>query len=143
MQFGMPTLIECHTLEDNLMLCRELGLSFIELNMNFPEYQVHYLEYTDALKEFAEKAGVDYTIHLYEQLNIADFNPLVSSAYMTSSRMPTLTTCSARTPSPALRRTARHGRAEQFALLAEVVNSLTDNKAEQIQKAYNDAAAGN
>ncbi|MCR5085767.1 MAG: hypothetical protein K6B39_00050 [Lachnospiraceae bacterium] len=33
------------------------GLSFIELNMNFPEYQVHYLEYTDALKEFAEKAG--------------------------------------------------------------------------------------
>ena len=36
-----------------------------------------------------------------------------------------------------------HGTAEQFASLAEVVNGLTDNKAEQIQKAYNDAAAGN
>jgi len=31
MQFGMPTLIECRTLEDNLALCRELGLSFVEL----------------------------------------------------------------------------------------------------------------
>lgn len=57
MQFGMPTLIENRTLEDNLVLCRELGLSFVELNMNFPEYQVQDLEYTDALKEFAEKAG--------------------------------------------------------------------------------------
>ena len=86
MQFGMPTLIECRTLEDNLVLCRELGLSFIELNMNFPEYQVQYLEYTDTLKEFAEKAGVYFTIHLDEQLNIADFNPLVSSAYMETVR---------------------------------------------------------
>ena len=86
MQFGMPTLIECRTLEDNLVLCRELGLSFIELNMNFPEYQVQYLEYTDALRAFAEKAGVYFTIHLDEQLNIADFNPLVSSAYMETVR---------------------------------------------------------
>ena len=86
MQFGMPTLIENRTLEDNLVLCREFGLSFIELNMNFPEYQVQYLEYTDALKEFAEKAGVYFTIHLDEQLNIADFNPLVSSAYMETVR---------------------------------------------------------
>ena len=86
MQFGMPTLIENRTLEDNLMLCRELGLSFIELNMNFPEYQVHYLEYTNALNEFAEKAGIYFTIHLDEQLNIADFNPLVSSAYMETVR---------------------------------------------------------
>ena len=86
MQFGMPTLIECRTLEDNLMLCRELGLSFIELNMNFPEYQVQYLEYTDALKGFAEKAGVYFTIHLDEQLNIADFNPLVAGAYLETVR---------------------------------------------------------
>ena len=81
MQFGMPTLIECRTLEDNLALCRELGLSFVELNMNFPEYQVNCLEYTDALREFGEKAGVYFTIHLDEQLNVADFNPLVTEAY--------------------------------------------------------------
>ena len=86
MQFGMPTLIECRTLEDNLALCRELGLSFVELNMNFPEYQVNCLEYTDALREFGEKAGVYFTIHLDEQLNVADFNPLVSEAYLETVR---------------------------------------------------------
>ena len=37
LQFGMPTLIENRTLEDNIALCKELGLSFVELNMNFPE----------------------------------------------------------------------------------------------------------
>ena len=37
--FGMPTLIENHTLQDNIDLCKSLGLRFIELNMNFPEYQ--------------------------------------------------------------------------------------------------------
>ena len=47
MQFGMPTLIENHTLEDNVNLCESLGLKFIELNMNFPEYQIDRLEETD------------------------------------------------------------------------------------------------
>ena len=49
MQFGMPTLIENATLGDNLRLCKRLGLDFIELNMNFPEYQLPGLEDTDAL----------------------------------------------------------------------------------------------
>ena len=35
MDFGMPTLIENKTLEENIALCKELGLQFIELNMNF------------------------------------------------------------------------------------------------------------
>ena len=44
MQFGMPTLIENRTLEENAALCGELGLRFIELNMNFPEYQIDKIE---------------------------------------------------------------------------------------------------
>lgn len=48
MQYGMPTLIENKTLSDNILLCRELGLNFIELNMNFPEYQIDKLEQTQA-----------------------------------------------------------------------------------------------
>ena len=79
-QFGMPTLIENKTLEDNINLCKSLGLKFIELNMNFPEYQVDELEQTDRLIELADKAGIYYTIHLDENLNIADFNRLVSEA---------------------------------------------------------------
>ncbi len=80
--FGMPTLIENRTLEDNVELCRSLGLKFIELNMNFPEYQVDQLERTEDLIRLAEKAGIYYTVHLDENLNIADFNRLVSEAYL-------------------------------------------------------------
>lgn len=86
MQFGMPTLIENRTLEDNVALCRKLGLRFIELNMNFPEYQTEYLEQTDMLTRLAEQAGIYYTIHLDENLNIADFNQLVSEAYLETVR---------------------------------------------------------
>ena len=50
--FGMPTLIENRTLEDNAALCRSLGLRFIELNMNFPEYQLERLEETEHLIHF-------------------------------------------------------------------------------------------
>ena len=48
-QYGMPTLIENRTLQENIDLCSRLGLKFIELNMNFPEYQVDRLEETGKL----------------------------------------------------------------------------------------------
>ena len=86
MQFGMPTLIENRTLEDNIALCSRLGLRFIELNMNFPEYQVECLERTETLLRAAEQAGIYYTVHLDENLNIADFNRLVSDAYLETVR---------------------------------------------------------
>ena len=86
MQFGMPTLIENKTLEENIALCKELGLNFIELNMNFPEYQTDRLEDTAKLFSLAEEAGIYYTIHLDECLNIADFNRLVSEAYLETVR---------------------------------------------------------
>ena len=85
-QFGMPTLIENRTLEDNAALCESLGLKFIELNMNFPEYQTDSLEDTDELICAAEKHGLYYTIHLDENLNIADFNHLVTDAYLETVR---------------------------------------------------------
>ena len=86
MQFGMPTLIENRTLEDNVALCGSLGLHFIELNMNFPEYQLDRLEQPDTLFRAAERAGVYYTVHLDENLNVADFNRLVSDAYLETVR---------------------------------------------------------
>ena len=86
LQFGMPTLIENRTLQDNIDLCSSLGLHFIELNMNFPEYQLSCLEETDALIHAAEGAGIYFTIHLDENLNIADFNPLVTGAYLETVR---------------------------------------------------------
>lgn len=86
LQLGMPTLVENRTLEENTALCGRLGLRFIELNMNFPEYQVDSLERTDRLVRLAEAAGVYYTVHLDENLDIADFNRLVSGAYLETVR---------------------------------------------------------
>ena len=86
MQYGMPTLIENRTLGNNIRLCRELGLNFIELNMNFPEYQIDSIERTELFATAADEAGIYYTIHLDEGLNIADFNPLVRGAYLETVR---------------------------------------------------------
>ena len=86
MQFGMPTLIENKTLEDNISLCKRLGLNFIELSMNFPEYQLEQLEHTEKFIQIAEQNKIYYTIHLDENLNIADFNTLVSDAYLETVR---------------------------------------------------------
>lgn len=86
MQFGMPTLIENRTLAENIALCKRLRLNFIELNMNFPEYQLDQLEKEDVLLNAADTAGIYYTIHLDENLNVADFNPLVSAAYLETVR---------------------------------------------------------
>lgn len=86
LQLGMPTLIENRTLKENVSLCSGLGLNFIELNMNFPEYQVEKLERDDELIRLAEQAHIYYAIHLDENLNIADFNQLVSDAYLKTVR---------------------------------------------------------
>ena len=85
-QFGMPTLIENRTLEENIRLCSRLGLRFIELNMNFPEYGTEALEQTELLTKAADEAGIYYTVHLDENLNIADFNHLVTDAYLETVR---------------------------------------------------------
>lgn len=77
---GMPTLIETSTLEEGAKLCAELGLDFIELNMNLPQYQIPRIDIA-YFKSIADKYGIYYTIHLDENLNISDFNPYVSEAY--------------------------------------------------------------
>ena len=81
MQFGMPTLIENKNLDETAKLCKELGLDFIELNMNLLQYQIEYLEKTDEFLKIAEQYGIFYTIHLDENLNFCDFNRAVSEAY--------------------------------------------------------------
>ena len=60
--FGMPTLVENTALQENISLCRRLGLRFIELNMNVPEYQLDALEQADRLLEAADAAGIYFTV---------------------------------------------------------------------------------
>ncbi len=79
--YGMPTLIETSTLEDCAKLCAELGLDFIELNMNLPQYQLPKID-VEYFKSIADKYGIYYTIHLDENLNVCDFNSYVADAYI-------------------------------------------------------------
>jgi len=79
--FGMPTLLEKPTLEQSLELCSELGLDFIELNMNLPEYQLANIDIPIVNKQLIN-SGKYITIHLDENLNVCDFNPAVATAYL-------------------------------------------------------------
>ena len=79
--YGMPTLIETSTLPDCAKLCAELGLDFIELNMNLPQYQFPKID-VEYFKSITDKYGIYYTIHLDENLNVCDFNSYVADAYI-------------------------------------------------------------
>lgn len=79
-RFGMPALIEIESLEESAALCRELGLSFLELNMNFPQYQLDVMD-PARLGPIARQYGIFYTLHLDDNMNVADFNPAVAKAY--------------------------------------------------------------
>lgn len=81
-EFGMPTLIELTGLEENAKLCHSLGLKFIELNMNLPEYQLNGLKELDFFQAVSDRYKIYYTLHLDENLNISDFNPAVTDAYL-------------------------------------------------------------
>ena len=80
LRFGMPTLIETATIEECAALCADAGLEFVEMNMNLPQYQVETMD-EKHLKQVAKAYGIDYTIHLDENLNPADFSPVVAAAY--------------------------------------------------------------
>ncbi len=82
---GMPTLIEIPEIEDCAALCAGLGLQFVELNMNMPQYQTHSL-HAQQLAALSEQYGIYYTIHLDENLNVSDFNPHVAEAWMETVR---------------------------------------------------------
>lgn len=79
--FGMPTLIELNTVAEHAALCGQLGLGFVELNTNFPNQQLHLLD-ADALNALAQAHSIFYTIHLNDEMPVADFNPTVADGYL-------------------------------------------------------------
>lgn len=79
--YGMPTLIECNSLNQCVSLCKKLGLDFIEINMNLPQYQKNSID-IENLKNLQEDNNIFFTIHLDENLNVSDFNEDVSNSYI-------------------------------------------------------------
>jgi sugar phosphate isomerase/epimerase len=83
MNFGMPTLLELNGLQENVELCKRLGLSFIEINCNVPEFQVDAMN-PDELRRITQETGIFFSLHLDEYLSITDPNPKISEAYIQS-----------------------------------------------------------
>ena len=79
--YGMPTLIECNSLDESIDLCKELELDFLEINMNLPQYQKHNID-INRMKSCINNDNIFFTIHLDENLNVCDFNEKVAKAYI-------------------------------------------------------------
>ena len=80
LKFGAPTMVEMETLEQAVNVCAELNLDFLELNINFPQYTLNRLD-VEKLRNFAQKKGIFYTLHLDDEMSIADFNPYIAEGY--------------------------------------------------------------
>lgn len=74
MKFGTPSLIEFHSLEENVRFCAKSGLSFFEMNLTFPWFQSDKID-PKRMNELKEEYGIDYTLHFHDQLNPFDFSP--------------------------------------------------------------------
>ena len=80
LKFGTPTMVEMENLEQAVQVCRDLRLDFLELNINFPQYLLDQLD-VEKLKELSEEYGIFYTLHLDDEMSIADFNPYIAGGY--------------------------------------------------------------
>lgn len=85
MDFGMPYLLEMHSIEECCALAKELGLQFVELNANFPDCQIEKLD-PAALHRLAGKYGLYFTLHIEEECDPFTFNCTVRAAWMKSVR---------------------------------------------------------
>ena len=83
MRLGMPALLEHGTLAEGAALCRELGLEFMELNLNLPQYQPGRVDVAE-IRRVGEEYGVAYSLHLDENLNLFEFNTFVAQAWKTT-----------------------------------------------------------
>lgn len=73
--FGMPTLLDLDSLEAQVALAGRLGLSFVEINLDLPDYGPEALSAT-ALAKLRRETGVGFTLHLPERLDLAAFQTL-------------------------------------------------------------------
>ena len=80
LQYGAPTMVEMENLRQAADVCRSLNLNFLELNINFPQYLLTKLD-AEELKSLAQEYGIYYTLHLDDEMSIADFNPYIARGY--------------------------------------------------------------
>jgi sugar phosphate isomerase/epimerase len=81
MRFGMPTLMELPDVNAAVDLCRGLGLSFIEINMNLPAF-CPYNHPPGTLRRISADTGIGFTLHLPEELDMAAIHPVLRDAHV-------------------------------------------------------------
>ena len=85
MDFGMPYLLEMHSIEECCALARELGLQFVELNANFPDCLTEMLDPAE-LHHLSRKYDLYFTLHIEEECDPFAFNGTVRAAWCRSVR---------------------------------------------------------
>lgn len=85
MDFGMPYLLEMHSIEECCALAKELGLQFVELNANFPDCLLEKLD-PAKLHQLSCKYDLFFTLHIEEEFNPFTFNTTVRNAWLKSCR---------------------------------------------------------
>jgi sugar phosphate isomerase/epimerase len=80
MKYGAPTMVEMENLSQAAAVCRELDLDFLELNINFPQYTLPNMD-VQQLRALSGEYGIFYTLHLDDEMSIADFNPYIATGY--------------------------------------------------------------
>lgn len=70
--YGMPTLIELESIEENVKLCKSLDLQFVEINMNMPYCLPEYND-VEKLRKLKEEYRVTFTMHFPEEIDFGTF----------------------------------------------------------------------
>ncbi len=76
-KIGMPQLYEFDTIEDNLKLAKELGVDFIELNLNFGYCRSEMEAKTVA--DLLKKYNVEATLHFYDEADLGSYDEVVDA----------------------------------------------------------------
>jgi sugar phosphate isomerase/epimerase len=80
-RIGIPTLLELNTIESTVELCNELNLKMIEISMTRPEFFPISLS-PDKLINYSEKYGIEFSLHLPEEIDLATFHEPIREAYV-------------------------------------------------------------
>ena len=83
--YGMPALIEYSSLEENLRLRRQLGLKFIELNMNMPYSFPEHLA-PSLLRRIAKEEDIFFTMHLPDEADLGSIHDALWQGQMRRAR---------------------------------------------------------
>lgn len=77
MKLGMPQLYEFDTIEENLILAKQLNLDFIELNLNFGYCRKEMEE--GKLFDLLKKYNIEATLHFYDEADFGSYDEVVNA----------------------------------------------------------------